>query len=390
MENNKTQERILIFSMSYYPRFVGGAEVALKEITDRISPGECEFHLVTLRYDSFLPKYEQVGNIHVHRIGFSQKKPSFKDLRSFPLRLNKILYQFLAPFVGWLLHRKIKFQKAWSMMAHSAGVPGNIFSRLTKVPLVLTLQEGDPTDQIEKQMRIFGPLFTGVFKQTTHIQVISTFLKEWAIKMGAKEEGVSIVPNAVDTRFFTPRQKFLKTDTKRIITTSRLVPKNGTDVLIRSLPMLPQNFCIDVVGDGFEREQLELLAQELGVSDRVFFHGQKNQAEIIALLKQAFVFCRPSRSEGLGNSFLEAMAVGLPIIATPIGGIRDFLFDYKIHGNQATGLFCGVDNEKSIAECIETLDKNEMIYDILVSNGIQLIHDKYTWEGVTYAMKKLL
>ena len=55
---DKKVKKILIFSLAYYPNFVGGAEVAIKEITDRLSPEEFEFHLVTLRFDSSLPKTE--------------------------------------------------------------------------------------------------------------------------------------------------------------------------------------------------------------------------------------------------------------------------------------------------------------------------------------------
>ena len=76
-------KRILIFSLAYYPRHVGGAEVALKEITDRLSPEEIEFHIVTLRFDSNLPKTEKIGNTVVHRIGFSRPSPSMSDLKKF-------------------------------------------------------------------------------------------------------------------------------------------------------------------------------------------------------------------------------------------------------------------------------------------------------------------
>ena len=63
--------KILIFSTAYYPKFVGGAEVAVKEITDRLSPNEYEFHLITLRLDKHLPKEEKIGNVFVYRVGFS-------------------------------------------------------------------------------------------------------------------------------------------------------------------------------------------------------------------------------------------------------------------------------------------------------------------------------
>ena len=388
-ENNKQPKKILIFSMSYYPRFVGGAEVALKEITDRLDYTDFEFHLITLRYDSLLPKYEKIGNICVHRIGFTKKNPSFEDLRLFPLRLNKILYQLWAPVIGLWLHHKIKFKKVWVMMAHSAGIPGNIFSRVSGVPLLLTLQEGDPVDQIQKQMRIFGPLFSGIFTQASQIQTISNFLKDWAIQMKAKVLP-EIVPNGVDTREFTFLPKTSDEKEFRLITTSRLVPKNGVDLVIEAISILPPNVYFDVIGDGFQRRELEERVAKLNLQERVLFHGQKDKKEIIDFLHKADAFIRPSRSEGLGNSFLEAMATGLPIIGTEVGGIPDFLFDPKTHGDKATGLFCTNEDFKSIANCVQNIMKDRSLYNQLQANGVKLIEAQYTWDSVAFRMKKIL
>lgn len=389
MENNQQPKKVLIFSMSYYPRFVGGAEVAIKEITDRLDGTEFEFHLITLRYDSLLSKYEKIGNVYIHRIGFTKKNPNFEDLRSFPLRLNKLVYQFWAPVVGLWLHRKIKFQKVWAMMAHSAGVPSNIFSQISGVPFLLTLQEGDPTDKIEKQMRFFGPLFTGVFTQAKHIQVISNFLKNWAIQMKAKVDP-EVVPNGVDTRMFTFLPKTRDEKEFRLITTSRLVPKNGVDLVIEALNLLPHNVYFDVVGDGFQRKELEEKVELLGLQKRILFHGQKDKKEVIGLLHKADIFIRPSRSEGLGNSFLEAMATGLPIIGTEVGGIPDFLFDPKTHGEKATGLFCLTEDFKSVADCVQRVIKDRPLYSQLQTNGVKLIEAQYTWDSVALRMKKIL
>ena len=94
-------KRILIFSLNYYPHFIGGAEVAIKEITDRISPEDIEFHMVTLRMDATLPKEECIGNVTVHRIGPSVTSPTISDLGKFPLHYAKHLYQLLAVFLTY-------------------------------------------------------------------------------------------------------------------------------------------------------------------------------------------------------------------------------------------------------------------------------------------------
>ena len=172
-------KKVLIFSLAYYPKHVGGAEVAIKEITDRIDKSDIEFHMVTLRFDSTLPKVEKVGNVLVHRIGFTTKNPQMADLRSFPLHLNKILFQFLAAWKASRLHKKYKYDAVWAMMAHSCGVPAGIFKTFnTNIPYILTLQEGDPPEYIERKMALIKPLFRRGFTKADIIQNISTFLSQ--------------------------------------------------------------------------------------------------------------------------------------------------------------------------------------------------------------------
>jgi len=92
---------------------------------------------------------------------------------------------------------------------------------------------------------------------------------------------------------------------------------------------------------------------------------------------------RPSRSEGLGVSFLEAMAAGLPIIGTPVGGIPDFLKDGE------TGLFTKVDDPEDLAKKIELLFSDEALRQKLVRNGRKLVEEKYQWSKIARDMGKI-
>ena len=127
---NKTSNgarKILIFSLVYYPRFIGGAEVAIKEITDRIPDSEYEFDMVTLRFDKTLPKVEKIGNVTIYRVGFVGEYRDSADSLKFPLHLNK----YLLPITGYLkarkLHKKFQYDAVWSMMANYAGFAALFF-----------------------------------------------------------------------------------------------------------------------------------------------------------------------------------------------------------------------------------------------------------------------
>jgi len=393
-------KKILIFSLAFYPKFVGGAEVAIKEITDRINPSEYEFHMVTLRFDSALPKHEKIGNIMVHRIGFTRPHATIGDLKNFPLKLNKPLFQFLAVVTAVQLHRTYKFDAVWAMMAHSTGVPAGIFKTFyTDVKYLLTLQEGDPIDYILKTMKPVAPLFRRAFMKADMIQAISTFLGTWARDMGFT--GVlEIIPNAVNTKQFShvhsaDELQTLKTKLNKkegdvfMITTSRLVTKNAVDDVIRSLPLLPHFVKFVVLGIGPDEEILKVLARKLKVEDRVLFLGQVDHSLIPQYLKVSDIFIRPSLSEGMGNSFVEAMAAELPVIATQVGGIADFLFDpEKNKDKDATGRAVNPRDPEGIANAVRACIENPATTQVIVNNARKLAFERYDWDLIAKDMKE--
>lgn len=388
-------KKILIFSLVYYPSHVGGAEVAIKEITDRIDSQDIEFDMVCLRFDKNLPKVEKVGNVAVYRIGFTADKPTMADLKKFPLHLNKLLFQFTAAIKAHRLYKKNKYDAIWAMMAHSCGVPAGVFKTLhPKVPYILTLQEGDPIDYIKKKMRLLWPLFVRGFIKADIIQSISTFLAKWAREMRYKGP-IEIIPNAVDISHFSQEYAKEELDALKnnlgkkgsdfyLITTSRLVPKNGVGDVVESLQYLPENIKFLIIGVGPLEEELKLKIKNLKLDNRVAFLGHIDHKEMPKYLKISDIFIRPSLSEGLGNSFLEAMAAGIPVIATPVGGIPDFLKDGE------TGLFCEVGSPESIAEKVNVYLENKALREKIIMNAKKLVEEKYNWDNIAKKMEEVL
>lgn len=396
----KTQKKILIFSLVYYPDVVGGAEVAIKEITDCISPSDIEFDMITLRFDSALPRFERIGNVAVHRIGFSRKHPAIGDLVKFPLTLNKYLFPFLGFLKARSLHSRNHYDGIWAMMANYAGFAALFFKMcFPRVPYLLTLQEGDPIEYIKHRVRFVYPLFTRIFLRADLVQTISHYLATFARNMGYAGP-LEVVPNAVNVvhfsqeysmeEIFAVKQKLRKQPSDIfLITTSRLVKKNAVDEVIRALPLLPIRAKFLILGIGPDEASLRALAREVGVEDRVKFLGQISHSEMPKYLKVSDIFIRPSRSEGLGISFLEAMAVGLPVIATPVGGIPDFLFDpEKNPDRDSTGLFCAVDSPESIAKQVKRLIADDTLRTRLVVNGKKLVTEKYDWDIIAREMEE--
>jgi len=355
-----TSKRILIFSLAYHP-MVGGAEIAVKEITDRIP--DIEFDMITMRFDKIdLPK-EKIGNCTIYRISTS-----------------KNLYPFKALFLGIKLHKSKSYDAIWAIMANWAGFAALFFKlRFPQVSYVLTLQEGDPIPYIKHKVRFVYPLFKRIFLRADIIQTISNYLADWARETGY-EGKLKVIPNGVNVeKFMSVGQS--RASTKRaivLITVSRLVEKNGIQDIINALKFLPKNVKLKILGVGPLESNLKSMATGLPVE----FLDLVPQDEIPKYLHDADIFVRPSLSEGMGSSFIEAMAAGLPVIATPVGGILDFLKDGE------TGLFCKIKNPRSIAEQVERLINNSNLRQKLSENGQKLVREKYDWDLVAKRMKE--
>lgn len=374
------KKRILIFSTAYFP-FVGGAEVAIKEITDGLE--EFEFDMITARMQKDLLKVEKIGNVTVYRIGIGNKT------------FDKFFLALCGGCKAKKLHKKNSYSALWSMMASYGGFAALSTKKKTNLPFLLTLQEGDPIEYILQKVRFVRNRFNQIFTSADGLEAISSYLLHWGEQMGFRGKVKEIVPNGVDVSRFTnqysdeeiqeTRKNFgFEKNAHILVTASRLVVKNGVEDVIRSLVLLPQNVCFVICGVGELEPSLRILVQELGLEKRVRFLGNVSHNELPKILKASDIFIRPSITEGLGNSFLEAMAVGLPTIGTPVGGIPDFLIDGE------TGFFCKVKNPESIAETvlkIGSLSKEQK--EIIHKNAMKKIEETYNWTTIRQRMKHI-
>jgi len=374
-------KKILIFSLAYAP-FVGGAELAVKEITNRLA--DFEFDLITLRFNKNWPKFERIGKVNVYRIGG-----------------GKLLFPLFAFCKARRVHKKNNYGLIWSIMANRAGFAALFFKTFfPRVKFLLTLQEGDALDYPEKRMGALNfflkPFFRKIFTKADRIQAISNYLADWAKNMGAKENNVEIVPNGVSIQGLPlDNPRVVLGYGKIIITTSRLVRKNGIDILIKAISKLKlqaTNYKLQafILGAGPEEKNLKDLAKELKVDDAVKFFGHVEPEKIPEYLSKADIFVRASRTEGLGSSFLEAMAAGLPTIGTRTGGIVDFIKDPEdVGADAATGVFAKTEDPEDLAYKIKMLFINEELAGAISRNGKWLVEKNYSWDNIAQRMREI-
>jgi glycosyltransferase involved in cell wall biosynthesis len=176
--------------------------------------------------------------------------------------------------------------------------------------------------------------------------------------VGVPATNVRHIPYGVDTEVFSPVSESVKSDLRRrlglpsgllVIFTGRLVHRKGVDVLLEAWSLCHQaaDAALLIAGAGSERDNLLAQARGLGVESRVRFLGEL--ADVVPYLQAADIYAFASRGEGLPNAVLEAMAAGLPVVATCIGGIVDAIQDSR------NGVLVPVEDARATAKALDTL-----------------------------------
>lgn len=372
-------KKILIFSLAYYPSHVSGAEAAIKEITDRIQ--DVEFHMVTLWFDPAAAKEEKVGNVLVHRIGSGSY-------------MGKVLFPFTAMLKARSLHRAQKFDALWGLMTYMT-IPIALLRVVgVRLPYVITLQDGDPYKKVFGRARIlpFIPLINMGLRRATVVQAISNYLATWP-KLRGSSAPVEIIRNGANPKdlkgSFDPAMvEALKSKWGKqegdvwLVNTSRLEHQKAQDIVIRALKELPENIKFLIVGGGQDEQMLKDLTKELDLTERVMFAGQVTRDEVTAYRRASDIFVANSRSEGLGNAFLSALASRLPLITTGVGGIADYARDGE------TAWIVPVDDPKALAEKVQEIIANPGKVKEVSERGRTLVESEYDWDKIAVQMRE--
>lgn len=154
--------------------------------------------------------------------------------------------------------------------------------------------------------------------------VPSGYLARSVTQWGVPEGKIAVIHNAVTTpNWVVPAEVPVRTSV-RLVTIGRLIPLKCIDKLIELIGHL-DGVGLVIIGDGPERQRLEALAS--GVRSRIHFAGQKHQEEALAVMAACDVLVLNSTHEGFPHVILEAMSLGLPVVATAVGGIPEILRD---------------------------------------------------------------
>jgi len=184
-------------------------------------------------------------------------------------------------------------------------------------------------------------------RRAAAVITVSAALKERLVALGGLAEQIEVLRNGVDLALFRPNGEPV-VGRPVLLAVGNLVPLKGHRLLVEALPLLPDCELV-IAGDGPERGNLEKLAAQLGVADRLRLLGRVPQQELPALYSAARLLVLPSSHEGWPNVLLEAMACGTPVVASDIPGIREIVQD------PVAGRLLSERNPRALADAVTAL-----------------------------------
>jgi glycosyltransferase involved in cell wall biosynthesis len=264
-------------------------------------------------------------------------------------------------------------------------IPGGVVARWLQhrrsIPYAVSLRGGD-VPGTESGLRVFYKVLTGLRRNIIHharyVSAPSLGLKQ--LSEQADPFTVQVIPNGVDCEYFKPGSKS-DHPPLTLLSVGRLHPQKNVACMLEILLAIRTQFDIPatarVIGDGPERRNLEKFAHRHDLGGAVSFEGWLPRTEVAAAYRSATVLVQPSRYEGMSNTILEALASGLPVVASRIPENMELIEPER------NGLLFDPNEEVSkIAQAIVGLYERPDLWTQMSIQARERIAVKYSWDHV--------
>lgn len=355
--------KIAIIINLFPPKWLAGTEIATYSLAENLAKHGHEVHVIT-SLDEGLPKYCFEKGFHTHR-------------------LKKFNVRFVGILVFWA-HVLMTQQKINPDIIHvqsiSNALPAVIAKILFKKPFVVW---GRGTDVYLADW--FTKLISKIIiKNADSVIALTNDMKQKIQAVYSRD--IFVIPNGIDLEKYSRIPKnSKKVNGITILFVGRLHPVKGVQYLIEAMAIIHQEMPgvkLIIVGEGIEREKLEGLTKQLDLKGCIQFVGRVPQEKIPLFMQQADIFVLPSLAEGFPNVLLEAMACGLPIVATRVGGIPEIIEDGR------NGFLVNPKKPDEIADKLLFISRNKSITWKISKNNKEKVK-KYNWNNIVSNLEEI-
>jgi glycosyltransferase involved in cell wall biosynthesis len=317
--------RILVINYEF-PPLGGGAGNASYHIARGIARLGHEVAVLTSGFRG-LPKREMLDGFEVYRIPVMRRHQDHCS----PLEMVTFILSgcFHAPRIAQELQPDV----ALAFMTIPSGPVALWLKKTKRLPYLVLLRGGDVPGFLPEQLatyhKLTRPLIHKIWRESLKPVANSEGLKNLAQHSAPRVE-MSVIPNGIDAEKYRPSLNSAEPHRVRLLFVGRLSVQKDLATLVTALSLVAQrtpDVELRIVGDGPERERLQQKVNELRLTSRVTFCGWVGKNQIVECYQHADVFVLPSLYEGMPNVVLEAMACGLPIVATNIAGSNELVED---------------------------------------------------------------
>ena len=375
--------KILMLSWEYPPRVVGGISRVVHDLSHKLVKDGQDVTVVTYR-DGDTPYFEDDDGVKVHRVDNFMIAPN--NFIDWVMQLN---FNMIAK-TGEIIAKEGKFDVIHAhdwLTAYAAKTLKTSYN----IPMICTIHateagrnNGIRTD-MQKYINDTEWLLT---YEASEVIVNSNYMKSEIQRLfGLPFEKINVVPNGVNLNNFNNvyrdydfRRRFAMDNEKIVLFIGRLVYEKGIQHLISAMPKILDHYHdvkLVIAGKGGMLDELKAQANNLGISQKVYFAGYLNSKDVQKMYRCADISVFPSTYEPFGIVALEAMLAGVPVVVSDIGGLNEIVE----HG--VTGMKSYAGNPNSIADSILTLLFDHKLCDQVVKNAKAKVKAEYNWSKIT-------
>ena len=363
---------ITIITSSYRPN-IGGVEEAVYNLTEEYKKLGHKVNIITAKWPENLKDREIIDEVEVGRFDFPIPGLSFSNIKSFVFRFpnaNRKFKQF------------IEDKKPEAVHLHcvsSSGFYTLLAKKLLNFPLVVTLHGETVMDDydIYKKSSTLRWTLRNLLKKADWVTANSSYILEDAFNTYFRRlNNSSVVFNGVDLDEFQNIDKYSHLK-PYIFATGRIVYKKGFDLLIKAFKKVSDEFNdtdLLISGKGDYEDNLRNLISELSLNKRVHLLGPADRKKNVSLFKGCEFFVMPSRLEPFGIVCLEAMAAGKPVIASNIGGTKEFV-------TEDFGILVNPENINELADALRDLLSNKKKRERMGKIAKEKVKD-FSWSNI--------